>query len=394
MRQPTSREFGQRHVPAYTQAINRRAPRIVQPAPGSKPGTDRIAALDLLRLAAALAVVVFHFGYRGTAGSVPMMGTAFPEIAGLAKYGFMGVDLFFMISGFVIAASAEGRTAVQFAIARAGRLYPAFVVAMTLTALVLVALGTLPPGTALVRWAANLTMVAPAAGQPFMDGAYWSIVLEIVFYGWIGLLIALGVFPTHTRTIVAIWLAFAACNELTVQLKPLRYLLLTEYAPLFASGVLMHLMWRGDRSAPTRALLGVAFALGLAHATTVDAAFVRLYQDSVSLPVMWALHVALYLVFWGALRLSRHIAATPRVLALGGLTYPLYLMHQEAGYAMIDALAPYMGRWPAMAVALAAGIVVAWVIWRHVEPVGRKLVVSHLKQWSAALPRLAFQARA
>jgi hypothetical protein len=48
------------------------------------------------------------------------------------------------------------------------------------------------------QWLANLTMLAPMFGQPFMDGAYWSIVIEIIFYGWVMIGLFTGVLPRHT----------------------------------------------------------------------------------------------------------------------------------------------------------------------------------------------------
>src|SRR2546427_494309 len=90
--------------------------------------TSRVEALDLLRLVAVLAVVLYHFGFWGpAAGGMPAM----PWLAPVAKYGFLGVPVFFIISGFVIAYSAEGRTAAGFAIARFSRIYPTFVLCMT-----------------------------------------------------------------------------------------------------------------------------------------------------------------------------------------------------------------------------------------------------------------------
>jgi peptidoglycan/LPS O-acetylase OafA/YrhL len=130
---------------------------------------DRLAGLDLLRLLAALAVVLFHYAYTGpTRGS---SSAAFPELAGIAKYGFLGVDLFFVISGLVIACSVDGRSWHAFARARFLRLYPGHLVCMTATALVLATLGSGLTPVTFAQWAANLTMVAPALGQPFMDGA-------------------------------------------------------------------------------------------------------------------------------------------------------------------------------------------------------------------------------
>jgi peptidoglycan/LPS O-acetylase OafA/YrhL len=63
---------------------------------------SRVQALDLLRLLAVLAVIFYHFCFWGpTAHAIPQI--AVPSMAGFAQYGFLGVPVFFMISGFVIA---------------------------------------------------------------------------------------------------------------------------------------------------------------------------------------------------------------------------------------------------------------------------------------------------
>ena len=67
-----------------------------------KPAQDRVPALDLLRLFAALAVVVFHYAYRGAAAD-GFTKVSLPALEPIAKYGWFGVELFFVISGFVIA---------------------------------------------------------------------------------------------------------------------------------------------------------------------------------------------------------------------------------------------------------------------------------------------------
>jgi peptidoglycan/LPS O-acetylase OafA/YrhL len=82
------------------------------------------------------------------------------------------VPAFFVISGFVIAYSAEGRTAVGFAIARFSRIYPTFVFCMTLTFLALLMWGPPQFKETLAEWVANFFIAAPALGQPYMDAAY------------------------------------------------------------------------------------------------------------------------------------------------------------------------------------------------------------------------------
>ena len=68
----------------------------------------RLQALDLLRFIAALAVVAYH--YLGTSNP------SYPQLAGIAQFGYLGVPLFFMISGFVIFMTLEDETGTTNAI--------------------------------------------------------------------------------------------------------------------------------------------------------------------------------------------------------------------------------------------------------------------------------------
>jgi peptidoglycan/LPS O-acetylase OafA/YrhL len=137
---------------------------------------SRVEILDLLRALAVLAVVVFHYSFRGAAGDEGFTEISLPALVPFAKYGFLGVQLFFVISGFVIAYSTEHRTAVEFCIARIARIYPGFIVCMTLTFLMTLAAGAPHFEAGVRQWLANILIVAPAFKQPFMDGAYWSLV--------------------------------------------------------------------------------------------------------------------------------------------------------------------------------------------------------------------------
>jgi len=84
----------------------------------------RIEELDALRGLAAFAVMLYHY----TAGEGPRLNRA--ELLVSVPWGHFGVQLFFVISGYVILMTVRRvRTAGEFAVSRFARLYPAFWVA-------------------------------------------------------------------------------------------------------------------------------------------------------------------------------------------------------------------------------------------------------------------------
>ncbi len=340
-----------------------------------------IATLDLLRLAAAVAVVFYHFLFRG-ATSEGFMAESYPGAAPLAIYGYIGVHLFFLISGFVIAWSAEGRNWDQFAIARFARLYPGFLVCMTMTFVFLALSGSTVFPVSLRQYAANLSMFAPAFGQPFMDGAYWSIVLEIIFYGWVALALFAGVFNRYRLQLVAGWLLVAAINEYGFENGAARILFVTEFAPLFAAGILVHHLHSKGRSLPALLLLLVTFPMSFAAMLQGRLWMVENYGTGVPIAGLLVADIAIYALLIGAVRFRSLVKVSPVVIALGGITYPLYLLHQHIGYVAIDALAPSVGKWPAAGIVVVALLVVSWLVWRVVEIPARKRII-------AALTRLA-----
>lgn len=106
----------------------------------SKFPRRRVEIVDYYRLFAALSVVAFHYLYNGiNNGKVDSI--EHEPIAEIARWGYLGVDLFFVISGYVIIASVDGKDARRFAVGRALRLYPAFWVALIITTLFALVLG-------------------------------------------------------------------------------------------------------------------------------------------------------------------------------------------------------------------------------------------------------------
>ncbi|WP_164654758.1 acyltransferase family protein, partial [Pseudomonas viridiflava] len=93
----------------------------------------RLELLDYGRFIAAIMAVLYHYTFNGIANGKLSSLSHIPELIEFTKYGYLGVELFFMISGYVIFYSARNRSAAQFAASRAIRLYPSYWFAVLFT---------------------------------------------------------------------------------------------------------------------------------------------------------------------------------------------------------------------------------------------------------------------
>lgn len=134
---------------------------------------QRLATLDTFRGIAALAVVLFHLTLHQEEAPVHF------------SWGVTGVDLFFIISGFVIYMTLNKTTkAIDFVVARFSRLYPVYWTAVTLTAIWMFIGKQLNYSD--ISWAeylVNMTMFQHYFGVRDLDESYWTLIVEMLFYG-------------------------------------------------------------------------------------------------------------------------------------------------------------------------------------------------------------------
>lgn len=327
---------------------------------------NRVEALDLLRLVAVLGVVFYHYGFRG-----PNIGdhawAALPYLSPFAMYGYLGVPAFFVISGFVIAYSAEGRTASEFAIARFSRIYPTFVLCMTITALGILILGGELFHVSFARWAANLAIASPALGLPYMDSAYWSLVIEITFYAWVAVFIAAGLFPRRLDALVLAWLLLSMANELTADTTILEKVLLTDNAGYFAAGLMLYEFHRGRRDSIWFCIFGLSVGTAVFHAIH-SLGWLHAHSDVVFQPsVVATIFLASVAVIFLATRLNVSLLPPKITLAIGALTYPFYLLHQQLGYTILSRFPPQYQSATTICLIVLAIAAVSWAICRYIE---------------------------
>ncbi len=349
--------------------------------------SPRLAALDYLRLVAALGVVAYHWLFWGPEhGEIPSPGA--PALSAVAAYGFLGVELFFLISGFVIFWSANSRDAASFAAGRATRLYPAFWAGVLLTTATLLVTGQAHLPEVVPRVLANLTMVPAAFGQAQLDGVYWTLTLELEFYAVVFLFLLVG----RRRWLEPFFAVWAIVMLITNLLSPglAAIPLLGGLFSLFAGGAIIAAIGRTGWT-PLNAIGLAASVLSSVVATIhhTESGDDPLSTDPL---VVSAVVVALFALVFFLTRPRAGRLRLPGSRTAGALTYPIYLCHAVFGYALLNTI-DIPGGWGRYALAFAIVLAVAAGVHFGVEraagPFWRRLFHVLLAVPIGRLPRRA-----
>lgn len=273
-----------------------------------------IASLQAGRAIAALMVVFHHAAQKVDAyvADIP------PPFEAVFHQGMLGVDFFFVLSGFIIAYTMHGiapslAAARHFLWKRALRIYTPYWPVGIAVALAYTAMPALSGAGRDWAWAPSITLL-PYASVTALPLA-WSLQHEIVFY----LIFALLFLAGHVRAGLAIWAVLIVAASLSGPglERPWRFL----FHPInleFIFGVVAawaHLS--GRRLAPPATLAGIVAPLALFAALGAPPSATFL----VGLAIAFALPPVCRMELDGRLRVG------PRLLLLGAASYALYLVH-------------------------------------------------------------------
>lgn len=328
----------------------------------------RLLGLDGLRFVAAMAVLAYHFTARDSDawGADTRPWEVWPGLSKITQYGNLGVQLFFVISGFVILMSAWGRSPRQFVVSRATRLLPAYWVAVLATGFLLLVLW---PAKKMAVWqvVTNLTMVQTAFDVTHVDGVYWTLWAELRFYVLIGLLVLVGLTRQRVLMLVVAWPPLAALAHYTDQ-DLLGSLLNWTTAPFFCLGMVLYLVHRYGPSLLHLLLLGYTWALAVGvTASRFPGDAPDVVGRTPSLTVYLVVVTLVPVVVYAAVLLPLDRSGWRWLTVLGALTYPLYLLHEYWGWYVIHLLYPGTGRVATAVVAAAVCLAMAWLVHRLVE---------------------------
>ncbi len=346
--------------------------------------------IDLVRFCSAFLVAIFHIGFAcwasPTSGGQAMLRNAYaiPELAAFSWFGWVGVEIFFVISGFVISSSAENATPFSFFRSRILRLYPGVWICATITALVLL-INDLIHGVG--RYLFSMALVPTG---PFIDGQYWTLGVEIVFYTIIFLFVVSKAMD-HVRLLAVVMalLSFMALAIMTVSGRftfleaGIWRLTLLNYGVYFALGMFIRQYFRNGLDGLS--LFGVLLSLigcileTRLHATGMSE---RVTNSPIILAQVWPVATAVLAIGIAAIFLSVKYNSVfmrlpprflPIIRGLGLATYPLYLIHFSVGIWITRELVG-IGFPPILALGTTLGALsmFSWVIALHGEPPIRK----------------------
>lgn len=299
----------------------------------------KLRSIQVLRALAACAVVMLH--------AVP--GTSEP--VGNVGFGAAGVDLFFVISGVVMAKVAQGRSAGDFLRDRFWRIYPMWWIA------VLPWLFLVPRGPTSVISSLTLWPIFPGGYYVPVLKVGWTLTFELLFY--LGMTLAIA----RSAIIPLVLYAFFLVGALTTS-SPLFHFVGSPMALEFLLGVAIAKL-------PKRAWFALFIPIGLTFFALTTPA---IGDVDLSLAPYWGLRRALLwgpaagLIVWGSLSIEtifrRRLFDVP--VAIGDASYSIYLFHPLVAYGLSFSPAARL------AIAIGAGWAIHLLIERRIMAAARR----------------------
>ncbi|MBN2350337.1 MAG: acyltransferase [Bacteroidales bacterium] len=283
-----------------------------------KKNKIRFKELDCFRGIAALFVMLFHYSrdFELFFGFIPL------------QYGYLGVQLFFMISGFVIFMTLEKTTHYKdFIVSRFSRLYPTYWANVILTFLFINYFNIIPVKFTATQLLGNLTMFQHWMLIKNIDSVYWTLSVELNFY----ILIFITFLINRIKNIEKIGVGFLLIMLAVHYIKKFIDLPFYYVMPLLHWG---HLFFAGIIFFKLKSMK----ANNYYHILILFSMLVQVLLNSNKLAeniIILAFYGLFYLFIYNKMNFINN-----RILIfLGSISYSLYLFHQINGfifYKMID----------------------------------------------------------
>jgi exopolysaccharide production protein ExoZ len=295
--------------------------------------------LDFIRFFAASLVTMFHLTWKSGSTNT------------LFWYGWVGVQIFFVLSGFVIANSANNVTVLKFVKSRFMRLYPAAIVCGLISLAVLTQTNTL--NNLISPFLRSITLFPQG---PFLTSSYWTLPVEMAFYAAILIVILLSKFDrishfckwlTLVSTLYIISFSCHVFGLVNLSILDLDYgmknMTLLRHGIYFTIGIYMWLIANKHIDHKDFKYLVIALIAAMLEISTRTYEIISIinvealtFQDFFLIPIIIffftiaLMNVSVLSLF--TIKLPLIIQKTLRVAGL--ITYPLYLLHESVAYGV------------------------------------------------------------
>ena len=293
--------------------------------------TKRQPSIDLLRFIAAIMVATMHWGLEVGSKRYSAIYDS-PIIGDLIKNGGFGVDIFFVISGFVIIGTAQKYNAHEFLLARFVRLFPGLLLSM-LVVLIVGSYFIHPYEKPFSSFFHSIFLTYQVAEIQPLATQLWTLIIEIKFY--LGIAIALFLFPKLFSSTTGIICLLISWESVTVILEKttstignfmLPYLTLNRFNLLFAFGICLFLLGKMKLNVSIENLLIALVSLYFVN----EVFFISGYPNTLKL--FMAL-TSLAILFSKKIDLPESLQKICYWLGLS--SYLIYLLHEHLGMAFV-----------------------------------------------------------
>jgi peptidoglycan/LPS O-acetylase OafA/YrhL len=335
---------------------------------------NRITILDSFRCLAILFVILMHLG--SSYSEYYPYGSQLKSVI-FINNGYLGVHLFFMISGFVIFMSLERcKGFAEFIVKRITRLLPTLLFCCLLTFCVFkifdsdnhfyrfhnTATDFFPSLTFTDLWIWNRVFHKQVE---YIDGVYWTLSYEMKFY-----ILSAAIYYMSKANFYRNWLIFAAfvitSYLVTLYLIPtsenvqkiIKICLFPDYIVLFTLGMYFYLCHSGRQ-------IKFIYTIALVILTLVELLIIGNWIATAYILIFILLFVIfVYKIEWLSLLSNRFI------VGIGVMSYPLYLIHSHIGVLLVSKLSTLIHTSnPSILISLASVILlaVAYLIHCYIE---------------------------
>ena len=286
----------------------------------------RIISLDIIRGLAILLVIIYHYTTR--------YNTIFDsEFVFSFSYGFLGVPLFFILSGFVISSTLERtQNIIHFIVNRIIRLFPTFWISSFFIFFVYkISSANLINdrfNISINEFLINLTMIPNIFGSRYLDGAFWSLPPELFFYSFIGLCFFIFYKRKNIIIYLNLFILFFVILDFFIKIPILRIILNVPYMLIFFIGVINYRIYKNGTT---------KFLITLLISNCLVGSFIYTnYSTKVDFLTFIVAVILFQFIFYLGLKKNKNKIFENKFFSyFGNISFPLYLVHQNVGYIII-----------------------------------------------------------